>query len=167
MIELAHAEAGVARRENIISNKQKLWKYFFGMFDRYEVIASKIGGFEGERSTHRPVCLQDFSRVMDRCTEQYGAIVLDNTSRSNKVEDCIFWYKANPDPPPYKMGKPIFWKLHNKFVKTEDDVKNEEKDRQNLERMNELSRRRRDPIVCIERQDESGNLIDDDVHLDS
>ena len=33
-----------ALRENIMSNKSKLWKYFFGMFDRYE----------------------DFARVMDK-----------------------------------------------------------------------------------------------------
>ena len=35
-----------ALRENIHSNKQKLWKYFFGMFNKYD----------------------EFNRVMEKCT---------------------------------------------------------------------------------------------------
>ena len=70
-----------ALRENIISNKSKLHKYFFGMFDKYE----------------------DFSRVMDRCTENHGCLVLDNTAKTNNLEDCLFWYRASIDQPEFKV----------------------------------------------------------------
>jgi len=31
-----------------------------------------------------------FCKVMDACTENYECLVLDNTSKSNKIEDCCF-----------------------------------------------------------------------------
>lgn len=94
-----------ALRENIISNKNKLWKYFFGMFEKYD----------------------DFARVMDKCTENHSCIVMDNTTGSCNVEECIFWYKATIDLPDFKIGKPIYWKLSNDYMKTEEDKLREEK----------------------------------------
>lgn len=129
-----------ALRENIISNKQKLWKYFFGMFERFE----------------------DFNRVMDKCTEDHGCIMLDNTSKSNKVEDCIYWYKAALSPPEYKIGKEIFWRMHERLKKTESDVEQEAIDKMKMMKMAEAQRRRKQPIMSVEREDEKGRLIDDD-----
>ena len=93
-----------ALRENIISNKNKLWKYFFGMFEKYD----------------------DFAKVMDKCTENYSCIVMDNTTGSCNANECIFWYKAQINLPEFKIGKPIYWKLSDKFTKTEDDKRREE-----------------------------------------
>ncbi len=93
-----------ALRENIISNKNKLWKYFFGMFEKYD----------------------DFAKVMDKCTENHSCIVMDNTTGSCNVNECIFWYKAQINLPEFKIGKPIYWKLSDKFTKTEDDKRREE-----------------------------------------
>ena len=36
-----------------------------------------------------------FCKVMDACTENYECLVLDNTVKSNKIQDCVFWYKAS------------------------------------------------------------------------
>lgn len=83
-------------KESIISNKQKLWKSFFGMFEKYE----------------------DFSRTMDRCTENFSCLVLDQTSPTNRIEDCVFWYRAQLDLPPFKIGKPIFHQLAAKHAKS-------------------------------------------------
>ena len=76
-------------RENLISNRERLWKYFFGVFPRYE----------------------DFSRVFDACTTNYECLVIDNTVQSNNIEDCIFWYKASNDVPPFRLCKPVYWEL--------------------------------------------------------
>ena len=57
-------------RENIIQNREKLYKSFFGIFPSFDM----------------------FNKVMDACTENYECIVLDNTSKSNRIEDCVFWY---------------------------------------------------------------------------
>ena len=76
-------------RENIIENQDKLYKNFFGIFPRKDM----------------------FREVMNSCTEGYDCLVLDNTSRSNKIEDCIFWYRAKPDRK-FKIGDKSLWKYH-------------------------------------------------------
>jgi len=129
-----------ALRENIISNKQKLWKYFFGMFERFE----------------------DFSRVMDKCTSDHGCIVLDNTAQSNNVQDSIFWYKANINPPPYKIGKEVFWRMHEQMKKSPEDAASEAQDQMRMVCIAEKERRRKQPILNIERADERGKVLRDD-----
>jgi hypothetical protein len=49
-----------------------------------------------------------FCQTMDQCTQNYECLVIDNTSQSNKLEDCIFWYKADLHPD-FRIGAPEFW----------------------------------------------------------
>ena len=130
-----------ALKENIISNKQKLWRYFYGMFDRYE----------------------DFSRVLDRCTENYSCLVLDNTVPSSKVEGCIFWYRASVNLPPFRMGKPLFWKLAERTVKTNEDRQRDEKAEARA-RHAAIASRADKRITYVTRHDASGKPIDDDCY---
>lgn len=134
-----------ALRETIISNKTKLWKYFFGMFDRFE----------------------DFSRVMDTCTADFSCLVLDNTSRSNKLEDCLFHYKAELDTPPFVMGKDTYIQLARQHQKSSDDIHRETFEKHEVLRQEERDKRRRARITCVERHDEKGRVIpeDDSVQL--
>jgi len=83
-------------KENILSNRQKLHKYFFGIFDRYE----------------------DFSKTMDECTNNYECLVLDNTVPNNRIQDCVFYYKANDKIGKFRFGKSIFFKLDHYFRRT-------------------------------------------------
>ena len=85
-------------RENIIDNQKKLWKYFFGMFPT----------------------LQSFQQTFMACTENFECLVLDNTSRSNKIEDCVFWYKAKPDRI-YRIGCPQIWAYAEKHYNEKYD----------------------------------------------
>ena len=124
-----------ALRENIISNKTKLWKYFFGMFEKYE----------------------EFAKVMDKCTENHGALVMDNTIGSTNVEDCIFWYKATLDPPPFRLGKQIFWNFSDKYSKTERQIHEEEADRLEYLRAANAPKTR---LVMVQKGDENGNVVD-------
>ena len=50
---------------------------------------------------------------MDSCTENYECLVLDNTSKSNKIEDCVFWYKAKMHTN-FRVGAPEYWAAHKK-----------------------------------------------------
>ena len=75
-----------ALREPINDNKQKLYKYFFGVFDNYE----------------------QFNGTMSACTENHECIVFDNTQSSNRVEDCVSWYKADPNLPDFLLGSDKF-----------------------------------------------------------
>jgi len=61
-------------KDNIIANRERLHRNFFGMIPNFEM----------------------FQQIMNQCTENYECLVLDNTSVSNEIEDCVFWYKAKP-----------------------------------------------------------------------
>ncbi len=83
--------------DNMISNREKLWKYFFGMFNDYK----------------------DFSKVMDTCTDGRNCIVLNTTVRSNRPEDCVSWYCASPDLPRFRTCDDIFWRLDARYHTTD------------------------------------------------
>jgi hypothetical protein len=57
---------------------------------------------------------------MDTVTEGFGCLVVNNLSRSNKLEDCVFWYEAEIHPS-YTIGSREYWQKHNELVKDEDD----------------------------------------------
>tara|TARA_Y100000389_G_C17470948_1_gene530726 strand:- start:4231 stop:4962 length:732 start_codon:yes stop_codon:yes gene_type:complete len=79
-------------RENVVANQEKLYKHFFGIFPTFNM----------------------FQQTLMACTENYGMLVLDNTSRSNKIEDCVFWYRAEFHPR-VKLCSPAVWKLDKKL----------------------------------------------------
>ena len=90
-------------RENILQNREKIWKNFFGIFPTFDM----------------------FNQVMTACTENYECLVLDNTSKSNKIEDVVFWYKADLHPP-FKAGHPKFWKIHKEHYNPNHDNDDDE-----------------------------------------
>ena len=49
-----------------------------------------------------------FCQIMDQCTQNYECIVVDNTSQSNKLEDIVFWYKADIHGD-FRIGAPESW----------------------------------------------------------
>ena len=86
-------------RENIVQNREKLYKNFFGIFPNFQM----------------------FNQVMTACTENYECLVLDNTSKSNKIEDCVFWYKAKVRKN-FKVGSPAIWAYHKKNYNPKHDI---------------------------------------------
>jgi len=77
-------------RENYVSNRKKLYEHYAGMFPTFEI----------------------FCQVMDQCTEDFNCLVINNNAKSNKLEEQVFWYKANPHSD-FKIGAPEFWKHHS------------------------------------------------------
>lgn len=80
-------------RNTSVEDRKKIWKNFFGMFSSFE----------------------EFCEVFDACTDEYDCIVLDNTVRSNRVEDVVFWYRAKPKHPKFTLCNRTTWKLHYMF----------------------------------------------------
>jgi hypothetical protein len=88
-------------KENIVSNRQKLWKYLFGCVQNFE----------------------DFSTIMDRCTQNYECLCLDNTLQGGTVQECVFWYKANSEIKDFKVGSEVFFKLDRQTKRKISDLK--------------------------------------------
>lgn len=89
-------------RENIISNRRRLYDAFAGMFPTFECFCS----------------------VMDQCTENFECLVIDNTSRSNRLEDQVFWYKAEMRSD-FTIGSRELWELHNQTVGDDEEADEE------------------------------------------
>ncbi|AAC96760.2 hypothetical protein PBCVAN69C_444R [Paramecium bursaria Chlorella virus AN69C] len=88
-------------REAIQANRWRLYNMFFGCFESFE----------------------DFNKVLNACTENYGVLVLDNTKLSNDPQDCVFHFKASMRDN-FKMGHRAFWKF-SKERKRDDDSDDE------------------------------------------
>jgi len=86
-------------RENFISNRKRLYEHYAGMFPSFDI----------------------FNQVMDQCTEDFHCLVIDNTSTSNKVEDSVFWYKADPTPK-FTLGAEKFWQYSNANYSEDGDM---------------------------------------------
>jgi hypothetical protein len=87
-------------RENVIQNREKLFKSFFGVFPNFPM----------------------FQQVMDACTENYECLVIDNTSKSNHINECVFYYKAKMRPP-FRMGSPQWWSYHQRHYDPKYNLK--------------------------------------------
>lgn len=88
-------------RENNYGNRKRIYENYASIFPTFEV----------------------FCTVMDQVTEGFGCLVIDNTSRSNKLEENVFWYEAE-EHENYTLGSKIFWQAHNDHIV--DDEEQEE-----------------------------------------
>lgn len=53
-----------------------------------------------------------FCQLMDALTGDYTALYIHNQTTSNKLEDCVFWYKAKKVPDDFKFGSKDYWAFH-------------------------------------------------------
>lgn len=56
----------------------------------------------------------DWCDLMDQLTDDYCALFINNKTTSNNIEDCIFYYKADPEniPRDWKIGCREYWDFH-------------------------------------------------------
>lgn len=151
-------------KESILTNKMKLWKYFFGMFERFpgeHITPLPPPPSPPAHPTSSPAAMgaSDFQRVMDRCTESHGVLVLDNTAPTTRIEDCVFWYKARIDLPPFRMGRDVYWRLAEQLAKTPECRQNE------MRRALEAPASRGSGPCVVEQRDEAGQPLDCDDGL--
>ena len=57
---------------------------------------------------------------MDQCTENYECLVINNNAKSNKLQDQIFWYKAETHPD-FRLGSKEFWAISKDIGSDDDD----------------------------------------------
>jgi hypothetical protein len=95
-------------KDTKISNLKRLYDHYAGMFPTFEM----------------------FRNVFNQCTKDYGCLVIDNSSTSDKLEDQVYWYRADvkskPDWDDFKLCYPAFWENNEKC----ETVKNNDHDRE-------------------------------------
>ena len=87
-------------RENYIANRKRIYENYAGMFPTFE----------------------SFCQVMDQCTENYECLVINNNSKSNKLTDQVFWYKAD-NHNDFRLGSKEFWELSKNINSDDEDEK--------------------------------------------
>jgi len=87
-------------REPYIANRKRIYENYAGMFPTFE----------------------SFSQVMDQCTENYECLVINNNVKSNKLQDQVFWYKADSHND-FKLGSKEFWELSKDIQSDDEDEK--------------------------------------------
>jgi hypothetical protein len=114
-------------RENIVQNREKIYKNFFGIFPNFEM----------------------FNQVMNACTENYECIVLDNTIKSNKIEDVVFWYKADFNVKDFRVGHPKIWNTHKRLY----DPKYDDKYMEDFQKQyrDHLSKQTKKPLLTVKK----------------
>lgn len=85
-------------REPYLSNRQRIFNNYGSAFPSFEF----------------------FCQTMDQCTQNFECLVIDNTAQSNKLEDCIFWYKAELHPD-FRIGAPEFWQHSAAHYRDKDE----------------------------------------------
>lgn len=78
-------------REPNLKNRRSLWENYAGVIPDFA----------------------QFCDIMDQLTDDYTALYIHNATKSNKIEDCLFWYKAKRVGEDFKFGSPEIWEFHN------------------------------------------------------
>ena len=86
-------------REPYMTNRKRIWENYASMFPTLEA----------------------FNSVMDQTTENYECLVINNNSKSNKLNDQIFWYKAEGRPD-FKLGSKEFWEISKNLADDEEEA---------------------------------------------
>jgi len=96
-------------REPYIANRKRIYENYAGMFPTFEA----------------------FCQVMDQCTENYECLVINNNSKSNKLNDQVFYYKADSHND-FRLGSKEFWDLSKQL--NDDDDEGEQYDPNNVKK---------------------------------
>jgi hypothetical protein len=79
-------------RETVLNNRKRIYDNYAGMFPTFQM----------------------FCQFMDQCTENYECLVICNGIQSNRLEDQVFWYKAQ-EHPPFKLCDESLWSDNKPF----------------------------------------------------
>ena len=93
-------------RDSYVSNRRRLHENYAGMFPTFE----------------------SFCQIMDQCTENYECLVINNNTKSNRLQDQVFWYKADAHGD-FRLGAREFWELSKQL---NDDDEEEQYDPNNV-----------------------------------
>ena len=147
----ANIDIVIAARDNIISNRKRLYENFAGFFTNQS----------------------EFNMVFSACTKNFEVLVIDNksTSHSNDASDCVKWWKARrtlPDcgpqermafcgradcPHRFHVGAAWAWRLEARFHC------NREEEYEQQERREKHAAESGGPVNRVVKGDVMGNTV--------
>ena len=89
-------------KENINQHRKIIYKKYADIFPNFDV----------------------FCIIMDQCTENYECMVIARNTKSNRIDEQVFWYKAS-EHEDFKLGSQKFWDM-SKDMESDDDTDNDE-----------------------------------------
>jgi hypothetical protein len=84
-------------REPYLTNRKRIWENYASMFPTLEA----------------------FCAVMDQTTENFECLVINNNAKTNKLQEQIFWYKAEKRPD-FKLGSQEYWDISNEMASDDE-----------------------------------------------
>lgn len=94
-------------KETKRTEMDKLWKYYAGMFDNLDM----------------------FKQIHNKMTANHGVMVIDNTSNSDKLEDQVFYYRAQlREKGSFRVCYDKFWENNDYYAKNDLGGGQEEED---------------------------------------
>ena len=118
----------IIMKEPYLSNRKKIYENYAGVFPDFNM----------------------FCQVMDSLVD-FECLIITNNARSNKLEDQVFWYKANIDIGDFKVGCKSFWKYHEENYQSDDEEEEEYFDSINY------TRKKNSKTVIINKHDNDNN----------
>ena len=85
-------------KQPFYNQRKRLYEHYCSMFPTFEM----------------------FCKTLDQCTENFECMVINNKASSNRIEDMVYWYKAEPHEN-FKVGAPQFWKYNDQFYDEDGD----------------------------------------------
>ncbi len=79
-------------RNNIMKDRKTLYEHYAGMFPSFEI----------------------FCETLNQCTENYECLVIHKSSRSNRLDEQVYWYKAEAHDN-FRLGYDVFWQHNYKY----------------------------------------------------
>jgi hypothetical protein len=84
-------------REPILKNRKSLWENYASIVPDFSI----------------------FCQLMDKLTDDYCCLYIQNVAGTNNFLDCIYWYKAKPLPENWQFGSDVYIDHHNQRYNTD------------------------------------------------
>lgn len=93
-------------REPNFNNRRRIYDNYASIFPTFEI----------------------FCQCMDNLTNGYGCIVIDNTTRSNNLDENVYWYVAE-EHDNFTIGSKEFWMISEQNTMRDDSTDEEDENR--------------------------------------
>ena len=86
---------------------------------------------------------------------------MDNTVSSTEVQDTVYWYRANPNPPEFKLCREVYWKMNEACGISPEEARKAQARRFEIEAAAAATARPapKNGVVVVETEDENGCVV--------